>query len=689
MKLKTLLSVVLFTLISVFNAQAAPLKVKLEQNNPDGEINNAVAYAIVSGGVAPYYKWSMQSIPLSSDSCWGLTEGAAYSLEVTDATGKTISIQDKIPATTVAETLNSSFVPIVNAMAAFFFWDPFAAMGLRDPQVYRDEEFIKPNIWSKENPQVLTLDQWTVKDGDQVSEGQFLGTVVAANGQVDSLYAGYNGIISLNKNSGDVVRDPQKAAEELKMGPTLLATIALNEPSPVFHPNGDKRTQGVPMIVVWLVCGAIFFTIRMRFINVRGVKHAFELVQGKFDNPEDKGEVSHFQALTTALSATVGLGNIAGVAVAISLGGPGATFWMILAGLLGMASKFVECTLGVKYRLFNKDGEVSGGPMYYLTRGLEKRNLGKLGKVLAILFTILCIGASFGGGNMFQANQAFAQLSGQFPSLASYGPVFGLILAGLVFIVIVGGVKSIARVTDKIVPFMCGIYVLFALIIIFMNIGSLGDVFVKIFQGALAAPAIKGRIVGVLIVGFQRAAFSNEAGVGSASIAHSASKTNEPVSEGIVALLEPFVDTVVVCTMTALVLIFTGYADGTSGLTGAELTSAAFTEVFPWFSWVLLVAIILFAFSTMISWSYYGLKAWTFAFGNSKRTELAYKIIFCVFIVIGASVGLGAVLDFSDLMILGMAFPNIFGLLLLSGEVRDDLKDYMARVKSGVIKRYK
>ena len=290
---------------------------------------------------------------------------------------------------------------------------------------------------------------------------------------------------------------------------------------------------------------------------------------------------------------------------------------------------------------------------------------------------------------MFQANQAFAQLSGQFPSLASYGPVFGLILAGLVFIVIVGGVKSIARVTDKIVPFMCGIYVLFALIIIFMNIGSIGDVFVKIFQGALAAPAIKGGIVGVLIVGFQRAAFSNEAGVGSASIAHSASKTNEPVSEGIVALLEPFVDTVVVCTMTALVLIFTGYADGTSGLTGAELTSAAFTEVFPWFSWVLLVAIILFAFSTMISWSYYGLKAWTFAFGNSKRTELAYKIIFCVFIVIGASVGLGAVLDFSDLMILGMAFPNIFGLLLLSGEVRDDLKDYMARVKSGVIKRYK
>ncbi|MGB0165458.1 MAG: alanine/glycine:cation symporter family protein, partial [Luteibaculum sp.] len=261
--------------------------------------------------------------------------------------------------------------------------------------------------------------------------------------------------------------------------------------------------------------------------------------------------------------------------------------------------------------------------------------------------------------------------------------------SALVFIVIVGGVKSIARVTDKIVPFMCGIYVLFSLIIIFMNFGNIGDVFNEIISGALAAPAIRGGIVGVLIIGFQRAAFSNEAGVGSASIAHSASKTNEPVSEGIVALLEPFVDTVLVCTMTALVLVFTGYADGSSGLQGSELTSAAFTEVFPWFSWVLMVAILLFAFSTMISWSYYGLKAWTFAFGKSKRTELIYKVLFCGFVIVGASVGLGAVLDFSDLMILGMAFPNIAGLVILSGEVKNDLKDYMARVKSGAIKRFK
>ncbi len=690
MKLKTILSVVILSLISNLSVNASPLKVRLEKVNPSGDINDAAAFAIVTGGVEPYtYKWSYQNVPLSSDSCWGITEGSAFTLVVKDAKGASVKIQDKVVTTSIPETLNSSFVPIVNAMAAFFFWDPFAAIGLRDPQVYRDEERIVPSNWKSDNIEVIKVKSWDIKDGDHVTKGQYLGSLVSDNGNIDSLYAGFTGNIKLMLEEGAIVRSPEKAKEEVKVGPTLCALITLDEPMAVIHPNGDKRTQGVPMIVVWLVCGAIFFTIRMKFINIRGVKHAVELVQGKFDNPDDKGEVSHFQALTTALSATVGLGNIAGVAVAITLGGPGATFWMILAGLLGMASKFVECTLGVKYRSISADGEVSGGPMYYLTRGLEKRKLGKLGKMLAILFTVLCIGASFGGGNMFQANQATAQLVNQFPFMADYKALFGLILATLVFIVIVGGVKSIARVTDKIVPFMCGIYVLFALIIIFMNFGNIGDVFAQIFGGAFAAPAIKGGIVGVLIVGFQRAAFSNEAGVGSASIAHSASKTNEPVSEGIVALLEPFVDTVLVCTMTALVLVFTGYADGASGLNGSELTSAAFSEVFPWFSWVLMVAILLFAFSTMISWSYYGLKAWTFAFGKSKRSEITYKVIFCVFVVIGASVGLGAVLDFSDLMILGMAFPNIAGLVILSGEVRDDLKDYMHRVKTGAIKRFK
>ena len=460
---------------------------------------------------------------------------------------------------------------------------------------------------------------------------------------------------------------------------------------PSLYPNGDVRKTSIPFIVVWLVLGAMFFTVRMGFINFRGIRQSILLIRGVYDNPEDDGEVTHFQALTAALSATVGLGNIAGVAVAISIGGPGATLWMIVAGLLGMASKFTECTLGVKYRLISKTGEVSGGPMYYLSRGLAKRGKGfkTLGKVLAVIFSILCIGGSFGGGNMFQANQAFAQFSLKLPMFADHAIIFGLILAILVGLVILGGIQSIAKVTDKIVPFMVGMYVITALIIIFSNFSDLDHAFFSIIDGAFGPSALKGGVIGVLIVGFQRAAFSNEAGVGSASIAHSASRTNHPVSEGIVALLEPFVDTVVVCTMTALVLIFTGYADDPSGLQGSQLTSAAFSSVFSWFDWVLMVAILLFAFSTMISWSYYGLKAWTYLFGDSKLTKNLYKFVFLIFIIIGSSVELGSVLDFSDMMVLGMAFPNILGLLILSGEVKVDLRKYMREVKTGVIKRFK
>jgi len=444
----------------------------------------------------------------------------------------------------------------------------------------------------------------------------------------------------------------------------------------------------VPIVVVWLVFGAIYFTFRMNFINFRGFKHAIGLVKGDYDDPSDKGEVSHFQALTTALSATVGLGNIAGVAIAISIGGPGATFWMIVAGLLGMSAKFVECTLGVKYRKLDENGEVSGGPMYYLRDGLAKYNMARFGKFLAVLFAILCIGGSFGGGNMFQANQAYAQVAGQFPALAGNGPMFGLILAILVGAVIIGGIKSIANVTEKIVPLMAALYVGTALIIILMNLTEIGNVFFLIFKGAFAPAAGLGGIVGVLIQGFRRAAFSNEAGVGSASIAHAAAKTNEPVSEGIVALLEPFIDTVVICTMTALVLIITGFHN-VQGVEGAQMTSQAFGSVFSWFPYLLVIAIFLFAFSTMISWSYYGLKAWTFLFGKTKFSEYSYKILFLLFIIVGSSVKLGAVLDFSDMMILAMAFPNIIGLLILSKEVRVDLDDYYSRLKSGVIKRFK
>uniref|UniRef100_UPI00404A5881 amino acid carrier protein n=1 Tax=Flavobacterium sp. TaxID=239 RepID=UPI00404A5881 len=456
----------------------------------------------------------------------------------------------------------------------------------------------------------------------------------------------------------------------------------------VTHPNGDPKKNAFPFIVIWLVLGATFFTFYMGFINLTGIKHAFQLIRGDYDKPGDEGEVSHFQALVTALSGTVGLGNIAGVAVAVSLGGAGATFWMIMAGFLGMSSKFVECTLGVKYRVLNDNGEVSGGPMYYLTEGLKRNGFQKLGKVLAIVFAVLCVGGSFGGGNMFQANQSFAQLENVFPVFNGYGFYYGIVIAALVAVVIIGGIKKIASVTDKIVPFMVVIYLLAATVIIAANIGNIGDAFSQIFNGAFTADGVTGGVVGVLIVGFQRAAFSNEAGVGSAAIAHSAVKTDEPVSEGIVALLEPFVDTIVVCTMTSLVLIFTGYAANTEGLDGAALTSAAFSSVFPWFRYVLLFAIIMFAFSTMISWSYYGMKAWTFLFGNTKKMENLYKILFLCFVVLGASVGLGAVIDFSDMMILGMALPNILGLYFLSKEVKLDLKSYFKRLKSGEIKKY-
>jgi AGCS family alanine or glycine:cation symporter len=444
----------------------------------------------------------------------------------------------------------------------------------------------------------------------------------------------------------------------------------------------------MPLVVIWLVVGAVFFTFYMGFINIRGLKHAYQLIRGDYDNPEDKGEVSHFQALVTAISGTVGLGNIAGVAVAVTVGGPGATFWMILAGFLGMSSKFVECTLGVKYRKINNKGEVSGGPMYYLSHALEARGFKTFGKILAVFFAILCVGGSFGGGNMFQANQSFSMFASVFPILDGYGFYFGILLAGLVAVVIIGGIKQIANVTDKIVPVMIGVYLLACLMIIFANISRLGEAFSLIIDGAFVAEGISGGVLGVIIMGFRRAAFSNEAGVGSAAIAHSAVKTEEPVSEGLVALFEPFIDTVVVCTMTALVLIFTGYATNTQGLEGSALTSAAFSSFVPWFRYVLLFSIFMFAFSTMISWSYYGMKAWTYLFGDTKNMENLYKVIFLLFVIIGSSASLGAVIDFSDMMILAMAFPNIFGLYFLAKEVKLDLKDYFRRLKSGEIKKY-
>ena len=474
----------------------------------------------------------------------------------------------------------------------------------------------------------------------------------------------------------------------------VLTTIPLGE-------------YNIPLVVVLLVVGATFFTVYFGFINVRRFPTAINIVRGKYDSIEDAagdGEVSHFQALATAVSGTVGLGNIAGVAVAIALGGPGATFWMVVCGLIGMSTKFVECTLGVKYRDVGEDGTVYGGPMYYLSKGLEERGLKVLGKILGVVFAILCVGASFGGGNAFQSNQAAVQLSSLFGiEGGASGVIIGIVLAVLVGIVIIGGIKRIASITEKIVPFMAGIYVLAALIIIFANYSYIDDAFGLIFEGAFSPMAGLGGIVGVIIVGFQRAAFSNEAGAGSAAIAHSAVKTKYSASEGLVALLEPFIDTVVICTMTALVIIFFnidgsnlqsvfeyGSVQGSNvilngsgeSLGGVDLTSRAFDSVIPGFSYILTIAIVLFAFSTMISWSYYGLQSWKYLFGKGKKADLVYKIIFLLFVIIGAASTLDAVIKFSDAMILALVFPNMIGLLLLFPKVKEELNKFIKAIRT-------
>ncbi|MCB1616778.1 MAG: alanine:cation symporter family protein [Pseudomonadales bacterium] len=449
----------------------------------------------------------------------------------------------------------------------------------------------------------------------------------------------------------------------------------------------DEDCFSLRWIVVWLGVGALFFTVYLGFINVRGFKHALELVSGRYSDPNNPGEVSHFQALTTALSGTVGLGNIAGVAIAISVGGPGATFWMILAGILGMSSKFAECTLGVKYRMYHTDGSVSGGPKYYLTAGLSDLGLPQLGRILATFFAICCIGGAIGGGNMFQANQAFSMAvkvtGGENSFLADKGWLFGLVIALVVGIVIIGGIKSIAKVTARLVPVMALIYVSTALFIIISNISHVPAAFSAILHGAFSPEGVVGGAVGALIQGFQRAAFSNEAGIGSASIAHSAVKTSEPVTEGFVALLEPFIDTVVICTMTALVIIITGVYTHGEGLDGIELTSAAFSSVVPWFDSVLALAALLFAVSTMLSWSYYGSQSWAYIFGFSKPAEISFKLFFCCFIVIGSMVKLGNVVDFSDSMIFSMSIANLIGLYLLAPVLKRELNSYWTRLKSG------
>ncbi len=455
-------------------------------------------------------------------------------------------------------------------------------------------------------------------------------------------------------------------------------------------PIGDAN---FPIIVAWLLLAATIFTVYFGFVQFTRVGLSIDIVKGKYTDPnsKDEGEVSHFQALTTALSGTVGLGNIAGVGAALAIGGPGATFWMILCGLLGMASKFCECTLGVKYRTILPSGVVSGGPMYYLSQGFAEKGLGGLGKVLAVGFALMCILGSFGGGNMFQANQAHAMLTYAFDVPSEYGVITGVVLAALVFSVIVGGMPSIASVTEKIVPWMALLYVGMALVVIVANFDQIGAAFSAIFDGAFTGAGVVGGFIGALIQGLKRATFSNEAGVGSAAIAHSAVKTKEPVTEGLVSLLEPFIDTVVICTMTALVITIAGLNsapfDG-AGLTGVTLTAASFTETAEIFKYLLALAVIMFAFSTMISWSYYGLKAWTYLFGEGSTVELIFKVIFCFFVIVGATIQFGAVIDFSDAAIFAMSIFNIIGLYFLMPVVKQELASFIARVYSGEIKRF-
>ena len=594
---------------------------------------------------------------------------------------------------TVDDRINEAMEPVTKVINKVVFFDIAIGEEIEVSRKESDRDVFKMVVDESAPEVVLGENKKAIKNVSFYVSGQADGKFSLAYELIandDTLRKQLN---ALQPNETIVLADFNGASLTLK-----------GDPSEFIGQQYRVRYQSVriPFVLIWLIIGAVFFTVFFRFIGFTGFKHAIQVVRGKYDNPNHSGEVSHFQALTAALSGTVGVGNIAGVAVAVSIGGPGATFWMIVAGLLGMSSKFIECTLGVKYRRKNPDGSVSGGPMYYLSQGLANKGFGKAGKVLAVVFAVACIGGSFGGGNMVQVNQATEQLiqvtGGSESFLFERGWIFGALMAVVVGIIIIGGIKSIAKVTDKVVPFMVGIYVLAALIVIIANFEHIPFAFGRIFDGAFASQAMYGGLIGVLIQGFRRAAFSNEAGIGSASIAHSAAKTDEPISEGLVSLLEPFIDTVIICTMTALVIVIADYGSFTATevfvnarageLDAISLTSSAFSQTISWFPTVLSVAVILFALSTMISWSYYGMKAWTYLFGENKTAENIYKAIFCLFIVVGSAISAKQVFDFGDAMIFAMCFPNILGLYFLAPEILKDLRSYRARVKSGEIKRF-
>jgi AGCS family alanine or glycine:cation symporter len=533
---------------------------------------------------------------------------------------------------------------------------------------------------------------------DPVSTVETMLAALDANGELDPHESNLKLLVPQGLLTAAQLETVTKTLEtEYKSGSRKFAITVPEGDDAVTELTLDAYSPGVAFAVLWLVLGAIFFTLRMGFINIRGFKHALGVTRGLYDNPDDEGEVSHFQALTSALSATVGLGNIAGVAIAISVGGPGATFWMICAGFLGMTSKFVECSLAQMYRVKRPDGRMMGGPMVYLSEGLKDVSSGLAipGKFLAVFFAFLCIGGSLAGGNAFQVNQSMDLMTSNFTWLGDHNWVYGLVMTIGVGIVIIGGIKRIAATAEKIVPFMCGLYILACLYVLFSMAGEIPHAFGLIFSEAFTPAAGYGGMIGVLVQGFKRAAFSNEAGTGSAAIAHSAAKTDYPIREGTVAMLGPFIDTVVICTMTALVIVITGaynstdpaMADAVASNKGAVLTSLAMSGVISWFPKVLAIAVFFFAYSTIISWSYYGERCWVWMFGD--RSSLAYKLLFLCFVFLGSIVSATNVLEFGDLMILGMALPNILGVVLLSGKVRAKLDEYWTEYQAGSFKIYK
>ncbi|MBB4209955.1 amino acid carrier protein [Rhodothalassium salexigens DSM 2132] len=590
---------------------------------------------------------------------------------------------------TVSDRINANVSPFTDAVYNLVFWGPTVRQG-RDTASGR--LWIEPDRLREGDALTLAWDDRTTTFEIDRDGAVCPGSVAIAMG-ADAEATAANLAAALGDRTATADLVVRREARQL----TLSAPTA-NRPTLSTEGNGftveqlDDGSVRLPFIVVWLFVGALFFTLRMNFISARGFKQSLRIVSGKYDNPDDPGQVTHFQALTAALSGTVGLGNIAGVAVAISVGGPGATFWMILVGLLAMSSKFTECTLGIKYRKIDDDGVVSGGPMYYLRYGLERRGFGRTGQALAAIFAVLCVSASFGAGNMFQVNQATSQmmdvvvpaLFGPDSALNGMNWVIGLIYAALLGLVVIGGIRSIAKVTSRLVPLMAAIYVTAALVVIFGNLDQVPAAFNTILAGAFSPEGVTGGFIGVLIQGMRRATFSNEGGVGSAPIAHSAAKTTEPIAEGLVALVEPFIDTVVVCTLTALVIIITNQHVSTGEIDGITLTSEAFGTVIGWFPYILSVAVLLFAFSTSLTWFYYGERAFLYLMGSDNRAaELGFKLVYVLVLVVGSSMQLSAVVDFADATLLAMAFPNLIGLYWMSGEVKRMLDDYMRRVRTG------